>query len=133
MKNMLARRVISSGIIALWLIFLFFVSVPIREEIAHHYYHQIDISAELPLLTKCFSLRILGTGDYLSSNGDVFFYLFWCAVWAVPVMILCCVWRIKEPLLLTEFLLYSWISYLFFCIFSFSIALYGLFMPFLQG
>lgn len=127
---MLVRRLISTGMVALWLVFLFLLSVPFREEFSHFYHHLIPSSMELPLLTKAYSLRILGTGNYLSANTDRFFYLFWGVVWAPPFAILYFTWKAREPALLTEFLLYSWMTYLLLCNFLLFIALYGLFLPF---
>jgi hypothetical protein len=129
---MLGRRLISTGIIVLWLVFLFLLSTPIREDISHSYRHLVGSSAELPSLTKAYSLRILGAGNYLSSNKDRFFYLFWAVIWAVPLVILFFTWRIEEALQLNEFLMYSWLIYISLFVFLFVIALYGLLMPFLH-
>jgi hypothetical protein len=109
---MLGRRLISTAIVTLWLVFLFMLSIPVRENVAHSYHQFIGSGGGLPALTKEYSLRILGTGDYLSANKDVFFYLFWGILWAVPLLILIYSWIIQEPVHLTEFLLYSWLTYL---------------------
>ena len=128
---MLTRRLISTAIVALWLVFLFLLSIPVREDISHSYRHLIGSSQQLPTLTKSYSLRILSSGDRLSTNRDGFFYLFWGVVWAVPVVILLFTWRTKEAKQLNEFLLYSWLFYISLCAFLFMIALYGLLVPFL--
>lgn len=130
---MSCRKVIASGFIAVWMVFLFFFSVPIREDVSRLAHHFIDSSAELPLLTRNFSMRILGAGDSFSSSGDSLFYFFWGVLWVVPLGVLFFVWRIKSPLKLMEFLFYSWMSYLLICILLFSLVLYGLFLPFLYG
>ena len=133
---MLNRRSFSTIIIAIWLILLFFLSVPIREDISHTYHIIIASSGigspeNLPALTREYSLRILGSGNHLASNTNIFFYLFWGFIWVVPLIILFFTWRIKESLRLIEFLLYSWLSYLFLMALLFILAMYGLIMPFL--
>ena len=133
---MMNRRLVSTIIITLWLIFLFFLSVPIREEISCTY-HTIIASSKfnslgsLPTLTKEYTLRILGSGNLLVSNTDIFFYLFWGFIWVVPFIMLFFTWRIKEPIRLMEFLLYSWLGYLFLMAFLFILAIFGLIGPFL--
>ena len=129
---MLRRRLISTAIVTLWLVFLFLLSIPVREDISHSYHQLIGSGGDLPALTKEYSLRILGTGNYLSSNKHVFFYLFWGILWAVPLLVLIYSWIIKEQVHLTEFLLYSWLTYLLLFVFLLVMALYGLLMPFLH-
>jgi hypothetical protein len=129
---MIGRRLMSTGIVTLWLIFLFLLSIPIREDISHFYHYLIGSTTELPALTKAYSMRILGAGNYLASNKDGFFYLFWGFIWAVPLIILFFSWRLKEPSHLTEFLLYSWLTYLLLSVFLFFMAIYGLLLPFLH-
>ena len=128
---MIGKRLISTAIVTVWLIFVFLLSIPIREDIAHFYHHLIGSATELPTLTKAYSLRVLGTGNYLAYNKDFFFYLFWGFTWAVPLVMLFFSWRLKKPSQLTEFLFYSWISYLLLVASLLFIALYGLLMPFL--
>ncbi len=129
---MLRRRLISTAIITLWLVFLFLLSIPVREDISHSYHQFIGSEGDLPALTKEYSLRILGTGNYLSSNKDHLFYLFWGILWAVPLLILIYSWIIKEQVRLAEFLLYSWLTYLLLFVFLMVMALYGLLVPFLH-
>ena len=128
---MLGRRLISTAIVTLWLVFLLLLSVPIREDVAHSYHQLIGSAGELPSLTREYSLRILGMGNYLSANKDGFFYLFWGILWVVPLLILFFSWTIKEPVRLSEFLLYTWIAYLLLSVFLLVMALYGLLMPFM--
>jgi len=128
---MLLRRWISTAIIAIWLVFLFFLYVPIREDVARLAADLIDSSVELPLLTRDFTLRILGSGNDFSPHENSLFYLFWGVLWAIPLGMLFFVWRIKTQLKLMEFLLLSWLSYLFLCTLLFILALYGLILPFL--
>lgn len=131
---MLTRRLVATAIVAIWLVLVYLVFLPIREDLSHTYHHIIDATTELPALTKDYSLRILGTGDYLSEGNerDWLFYLFWGFVGAFPVFILLGSWMIKTPLHLLEFLLYSWAFYFTAVASLFTIALYGLILPFLH-
>ncbi len=128
---MLGRRLVATAIIAIWIVLLFFLSVPIREEIAHTYHHFLNSSEDLNILTKDYSLQILGSGDYLNSDNSFLFYFFWGFIWLIPFVMLIFTWRIKEPSFLLEFLFYSWLSYLFITSFLFLLAIYGLILPLL--
>jgi hypothetical protein len=128
---MLGRRLVSTITIVLWLVFLFFLSIPIREQIAHTYHHLLPSPEHLHVITKDYSLAILGSGDYLNPDHGFLFYIFWGGIWLVPLAMLFFTWRIKEPSDLLEFLFYSWLSYLFVTSFLFLLAIFGLILPFL--
>ena len=128
---MLGRRLVSTAIIAIWLVLLFFLSIPIREQIAHTYHHILTSPEYLNVITKDYSLQILGSGDYLKPDHGFLFYIFWGFIWFVPFAILFFTWRIKEPSHLLEFFFYSWLSYFLAMSLLFLLAIYGLVLPFL--
>lgn len=128
---MLGRRLASTFAVVIWLIFLFFLSIPIREDIAHTYYHHLPSTEYLSVLTTQFALPILGSNEVLNPEHSIRFYLFWGLIWVVPLTILVFSWRIKEPLILLEFLFYAWLSYLPAICVLFLLAAFGLVLPFL--
>ena len=128
---MLGRRLVSTAIVAIWLVLLFFLSIPIREQFSHTYHHFLTSPEHLNVITKDYSLQILGSGDYLKSDHGFLFYIFWGIIWLVPFAILFFTWRIKEPSHLLEFLFYSWLSYFLAMSFLFLLAIFGLILPFL--
>ena len=128
---MLGRRLVSTAIIAVWLVFLFFLSIPIREEIAHTYHHFLSSPEHLNNITKDYALQVIGSGDYLNTDNSILFYLFWGFIWLVPFAFLLFTWRIKDPSHLLEFLFYSWLAYLFIISLLFLLAIFGLILPFL--
>ena len=128
---MLGRRLVSTAIIAMWFVLLFFLSIPIREQVAHTYHHFLSSPEHLNVITKDYSLQILGSGDYLEPDHDFLFYIFWGFIWLVPFAILFFTWRIKESSHLLEFLFYSWFAYFLIVSFLFLLAIFGLILPFL--
>ena len=128
---MLKKRILSTIIIAVWFVFLFLLSGPIREDISHTYHHILGSNEHLNTFTKSYSLQILGPGDYLSSDKGFVFYLFWGLIWIIPFAILFFTWQIKDPLHLLEFLFYSWLLYLVISVLLFLLAIFNLALPFL--
>ena len=128
---MLRRKILSTIIIAVWVVILFFLFIPIREEISHTYHHLVGASGELPLLTRAYSLEILGPGDYLDSEYSFVFFLFWGFLWLVPFTMLFFTWRSKDSAALLEYLFYSWLLYLLITFLLIIFALFGMIMPFL--
>ena len=128
---MLGRRLVSTAIIAVWLVLLFFVSIPIREEIAYTYQHLLGSPEHLSVITKDYALSILGAGVFQDQHHSFLFYICWGFIWIVPFIILIFTWRIAEPSLLLEFSFYSWLAYLLIFFFLLLLAAFGLVLPFL--
>jgi len=72
---MLGRRLASTFAVVIWLIFLFFLSIPIREDIAHTYYHHLPSTEYLSVLTTQFALPILGSNEVLNPEHSIRFYI----------------------------------------------------------
>ena len=131
---MIARRLTLSFILLLVFAGLWMISV-VRSEFSHTYHHWLDDArmseSNVPVLTACISLPILGDELHLSTGRrPVLFYVYWSLLWLCPIAICIGVWSIREPQRLREMWLYSFSLYVTAFVVSALFILAGLWLPF---
>jgi hypothetical protein len=130
------RRAVLTFALLLWCGGLWFLSVPLRQDISHTYHHWLgeliggNAHGTLPSLTLRVSMPILGNDRGLETGQSPLFYVFWSLMWLGPLLLGAAVWAIRSPGRLLEAWVYSASIYAMMVITAAIVVIAGLWLPF---
>ena len=127
---MTTKKTLASAALLPWLVTLAFIFGPVRWELAHTYGHLIEEAQDsLPLLTRTLSLPVLGIAP--SSPGTfAVAVLFWGIIWLGLFGFVGAIWRARTREDLLERFVYGGTLYAGCLLLLFTLATFGLALPF---